>query len=494
LGENPIAWADVMNTPGPDSDAVERNGDGWEVDLTDRTDDFDFVYDDQASGPVDRFDFTALDGTERTDTWLDTTGELTEGTDPWDPDTDDDGLTDGQETDGLTQEIQGIGQPTSIIEDDLETTDVTELDPTDPDSDDDGYWDGWIGVYGVSYENTSQHILYRHNLEGGINGDEILQRQLGTHSVDAAPTPAGQSATIEGGCPRIDGTTASSEQCHSNVHVGELLLGSEPTSQVDLGGEENGLPDTTVRLEVDFYAGASSAIVDNQEAWLDRIRTNYQLYGIDLRYVSEANGGNETITDAQLNPDLAVGDHQPPFSVADLNWIADEDNIDAYSDGFHQTSHPYMFVGTRAGGGLNSFQTGLQRFTDNRDETEWMTVFTDPTNSNHAPFRAPGRLGLSNAEARRAVTSKTAVHEIGHHLSLGENEANDVPGGETYSGSDNDNTPENVTRTIGNSDLVTTWSVMSSGVDRINFIPPTDDHYTAFSIEELLTIDESRPE
>jgi len=48
LGENPIAWADVMNTPGPDSDAVKRNGDGWEVELTDRTDDFDFVYDDQA--------------------------------------------------------------------------------------------------------------------------------------------------------------------------------------------------------------------------------------------------------------------------------------------------------------------------------------------------------------------------------------------------------------------------------------------------------------
>jgi len=118
----------------------------------------------------------------------------------------------------------------------------------------------------------------------------------------------------------------------------------------------------------------------------------------------------------------------------------------------------------------------------------------DPTGGDHDSGRVPNQLGLSNTEARRAVTTKTAVHEIGHHLSLGENEANDVPSDETYSGSDNDNTPENVTRTIGNSDLITTWSVMSSGVDRINFIPPTDDHYTAFSIEELLTIDESRPE
>jgi len=89
---------------------------------------------------------------------------------------------------------------------------------------------------------------------------------------------------------------------------------------------------------------------------------------------------------------------------------------------------------------------------------------------------------------------KVAVHEIGHHLSLGENEANDVPGGETYSGGDDDNTPEEVVRTVGTTAPVSTWSVMSNGVTSRDFIPPTDAHYTALSIEELLTIDEPRPE
>jgi len=88
---------------------------------------------------------------------------------------------------------------------------------------------------------------------------------------------------------------------------------------------------------------------------------------------------------------------------------------------------------------------------------------------------------------------KVAVHEIGHHLSLGENEADDVPSNETYSGGDDDDTPERVVDAT-NSRTVDEWSVMSSGVNFDNFLSPTDAHYTAFSIEELLTIDESRPD
>ncbi|MFB6151772.1 MAG: hypothetical protein ABEJ40_08205 [Haloarculaceae archaeon] len=114
--------------------------DGTSTHLTDATMDFDFVWDDQASTPVDRLNFTALDGTERTDTWLSNEAEVRYGTDPWDPDTDDDGLTDGQEVYGVTR-VEEIDNEPVVVE-----GWHRELDPTDPDTDGDGYWDGWFGV------------------------------------------------------------------------------------------------------------------------------------------------------------------------------------------------------------------------------------------------------------------------------------------------------------------------------------------------------------
>ncbi|QGN08115.1 hypothetical protein Hrd1104_12960 [Halorhabdus sp. CBA1104] len=82
--------------------------------LNDATSDFDFVTDDSVGEYAsrnrevfDRLTFTALDGTQRTDTWLSNTEELSEGARPWDPDTDDDGLTDGQELNGIRKATTG---------------------------------------------------------------------------------------------------------------------------------------------------------------------------------------------------------------------------------------------------------------------------------------------------------------------------------------------------------------------------------------------------
>jgi hypothetical protein len=51
-----------------DMDIVERRGRVDDLVLTDRTDDFDFVRPDGGENFIDRLDFTALDGTTRTDT------------------------------------------------------------------------------------------------------------------------------------------------------------------------------------------------------------------------------------------------------------------------------------------------------------------------------------------------------------------------------------------------------------------------------------------
>jgi hypothetical protein len=129
-----------------DMDIVERRGRVDDLVLTDRTDDFDFVRPDGGENVVDRLDFTALDGTTRTDTWLSNEEELDREVfnsgelGVWDPDTDDDGLTDGQEVNGVTT-VNGR----SVVTTDESVSYGT--DPADADTDGDGYWDGWTGVH-----------------------------------------------------------------------------------------------------------------------------------------------------------------------------------------------------------------------------------------------------------------------------------------------------------------------------------------------------------
>jgi|GEM_PF-5612821 len=76
------------------------------------------------------------------------------------------------------------------------------------------------------------------------------------------------------------------------------------------------------------------------------------------------------------------------------------------------------------------------------------------------------------------------VHEIGHVLNADEN---DETNAEVYSGTANDNTHEAVVDSSQSTDTVV-WSVMSSGTTRAQYLPPTDEHYVAYSIEELLTV------
>jgi hypothetical protein len=90
--------------------------------LTDATDDFDFVLKEETdSGPISRLVYETPDGEQRTDTWLSNREEAVprtrtpsefrpryDATDPWQADTDSDGLTDGQELRVITIYSPGI--------------------------------------------------------------------------------------------------------------------------------------------------------------------------------------------------------------------------------------------------------------------------------------------------------------------------------------------------------------------------------------------------
>jgi len=127
-------------------------------------------------------------------------------------------------------------------------------------------------------------------------------------------------------------------------------------------------------------------------------------------------------------------------------------------------------------------QGGYRAYQSGRDDTTFVALFTYGMEVGDAPSR------YSRTERERAVALKTAVHEIGHVLNIGEaDEGSD----EIYSGNGNDPTPERVIDKRGRTSTSLFWSVMSSGTNDDQYLPPTNETYFAFSIEELFTIDTS---
>ncbi|WP_434531207.1 hypothetical protein ACODNH_07475 [Haloarcula sp. NS06] len=269
-GRGSYPRTNLQNQMGLDTDRMQGVDDLSDPEFTDASDSFDFVTTDQRG--LDQFVFRGLDGNPQTDYWISNKKEIRTAnpdhrqpdadpalgseTDPWDPDTDDDGLTDGQEIDGVQDGSSGS---------------VYKTDPTDPDTDGDGYWDGWIGVYDVGH--TDNVVLYRENLQSGdgIEGREIVAEQAGVHerwqvkdvpdSVTAATVDYDNDGRVE----------------RSNLQVGELQWDTDPTTQSET---------VDLSIETDFVAGLPNQRL-NSSGWERGIQDNYALYGIDIDIVRD---------------------------------------------------------------------------------------------------------------------------------------------------------------------------------------------------------------
>lgn len=472
-----------------------------ELELTDATDDFAFVT-NQNGGLV----YLGLDYTYRTDTWLSNEEVLayrqthSRNLRPWDPDSDDDGLTDGQEVHGLTYFQPTVQVSTSISNGRASAPSGTtieggglqrdtiiahrSLDPLDPDSDGDGWWDGWIGVYDVGY-NSSNVILYMDDLKtgNGIEGAETIPEQADVHRVrlngdpDTEVAPASRAVELYD-----DGWTY-----HSNVHLGELQWETNPTD----GNDE---PAPSMTLEVDYYEEADQAF--NTDSWARGVERNYALYGIEV-----------TIDRDEV---LSSGDVQNPIECASgitlgqllggpLGALAGSRACVEAHDGFSvpelaviahnhadEPSDQYLFVAHRPEDGvtLDPDNTGINLvarptqaiFTEAMADTE---TFSD-SEVEMSPY--------STALAMKAAA--TQLHEIGHAFDLGIADDEVKPETvyrffEVYSGDDGDNgdnTPEVLRQ--GSSDE---WSLMARTTDTLA-ISPMNGRYFVFSIEELSTI------
>ena len=140
-----------------------------------------------------------MDGNTRTDFWLNNQDEIDYGADPWDPDSDDDGLTDGWEYSGSVEVQTDSSLYNSEVDRTVElNSDFAGTDPTDRDTDGDQYWDGWIAVYGVGYNENV--VLYREHLQSGdgIEGDEIVTQQALYHNESEVPSAMGADINDDG--------------------------------------------------------------------------------------------------------------------------------------------------------------------------------------------------------------------------------------------------------------------------------------------------------
>jgi len=455
-----------------------------DVRYTDATADYDFVM--PGSVPTeseqvlpgearDRLIFTGLDGTTRSDTFFSNEDEIENGTDPWDPDTDDDGLTDGQEERYLVEGSR------------LSQHQQVNTDPLDPDTDGDGYWDGWIGVHDVGYSDNV--ILYREHLQdgNGVEGDERVDEQVGIHEVDDADP----GVYLYG----------NDTKYHSNIHIGELHWEEFDPSQTADPTDTGSTPDPQLTVEVDYHSSvANTELVDES---LETAERTYQLYGLDIDYVKDQNitkqdpfGGK---VDVDELPDWMVnessgkvdqtlrGQYWKNARTPNPVFAGDNENINHDIE-----DSAYMFI-TSDGGGEGNWLV---------DEFDWTSDPTGVASCQGADLRcdqwAGGKLNFGtvvfhkdiaqDSSPYRVYGSKTIVHETGHLIGAGRNDDGSkyvVLPEEVYSGT-SDGTPEYVKL-----DSVETkrWSVMSMGWTSEIMNQPMNGEYIPFSIEESLTIE-----
>jgi hypothetical protein len=429
-----------------------------ELHLTDKTDDFDLVYDRESSETglellVYRSYPSKLDPrgdrrgeyTRRTDTWLNNSEEplslpATEGgAEPeWDPDIDDDGLTEGQEAVAITKaEYQSGGTYTSEGWKVRHACRLNNYDtrPVEADTDGDGYWDGWVGVYNTS--NSRNVILYPENLKDGdgIENGERVDKQVGTHLVTEAPTPPDRYADIEG------------EKRHSNLHLGELHWKTDPTDNGDTADQQ-----TELTFEVDYHTQADEKALDVLNSSNSIVPTTYALYGMSITFDI-----NEQITD----PELAIVDNR-----SEADQIEDSHHNQEDSTAYFFITKTWPEVGLP---GISS--------TNGNDNIHlgWVAFIL-----------------TSNSTSSKLDYGHTSTHEIGHLIGGGRPDDKTVDevaphfgAGEVYSGGGDDKTPEIV---VLEGRERSRWSAMSGASSAVDDEPMSGD-YVAFSIEEVLILE-----
>jgi len=305
-------------------------------------------------------------------------------------------------------------------------------------------------------------ILYREHLQSGngIEGDEIVQAQVGVHHVDEVSSAGGAD---------IDG---DEQDEHSNVHIGELQWGTDPTDETDKLDEQ-------FEIEADFLEGPANQELNTPE-WERGIEDNFALYGIDIEM-----NRDDTITTPDGTFDIiwAAKKYFSPTKVADephdLYLMAGGSPRDFIpnSDAAGVNIQAILRTHDEVPGWARTIASeitddALMAFTENINAG----AFADPSDYNQTPYTSELQL----------VSAGVGLHELGHSFHIGEaDDTGPLPGGEVYTADENDGTLERVKI---NGDERLAWSLMRSGWRPRMLFQSNSAAYHGFSLEELSTI------
>ena len=432
--------------------------------LNDSNDDFEFLYTTSAiegeSDILDRFRYRTPDPkyhaldyfdqwVKRTDTWYPSSQEATmmvsNAESAWAPDTDSDGLTDGQEHRHITR-VYDPGGFNPLSTEVVEVDRSVGTDATRADTDGDGYWDGWLGVYNAS---NSRHVAMYMELLNRYNmtASREVTSQAGIHQTDGD----GITASIYG---------STSTQHRSNLQIGELHWQTDPT---DASTDETPHPSLTV--ELDYYEEAKTTNLKTDD-WITGIEQNWALYGIDV--------------DITRDETLSTNDFHTVFIYPEDGFSGVE-VVNAHEYFRDGSVDEYWLVANRSERGRNI--TGLNVPHDPSGgifsaAIERQTSDVSSTVLSNSPYDS--RFSF--------VAASTLMHEFGHTYSIGraDDENQDLESfnpktlsrrGEIYSGSENDPTLERL-----NNELP--WPIMSFENNDKYETQPMEGRYFAFSVEE----------
>jgi hypothetical protein len=268
---------------------------------------------------------------------------------------------------------------------------------------------------------TENVILYREHLTDGlVSGGEAVPKQLETHS--------------------WNGNT------HSNIHIGDMNVGSTPSASV----------------EVDYHIASSNL---RSQDWADEMEDNLEMYGI--------------------NANIEIDENRQAQEVPD-EWPGNQFVWKSYDRGHATNKEIYVLVSPG-----NAFGKSAQTKPITRDD---ILVFSERQRQqadnlvNQNDIQNSGYNNQTNF-----VMAKATLHEIGHTLHIGEADDDcgnrEIPNpilNEVYSGSNDDCTYERQSYNQGHTDR---WSIMRSGYGPQLTLDPVNGSYFAYSIEELLTIE-----
>jgi hypothetical protein len=250
----------------------------------------------------------------------------------------------------------------------------------------------------------------------------------------------------------VSGAEAVPEQLETHSWNGDTH------SKIHVGDQNWGSADTSASIEIDYHPSAATLQNGANPNFATGIEDNLALYGFD-----------STVTVDEMRHNV------PKTPTGDLSSY----RIASLSRGSHNTgADNYLLISRGLTKSYGETGVTLKNMVINYSVAEGAA---DNTVTGQAAEASFGNSPYNHEE--NFVAAKVAMHEFGHVKGIGEADDGALgPYDETYTDDTDDDTIEEIDGTIQQ-------TIMGRAFDQRLMTEPMNGSYFAYSIEELLTID-----